>query len=69
LVLETIVAFGTGRAMFASNFPVDKLFSTYEALWSAFAAITSGFSEVERADLFSANASRVYRLDGHGASR
>jgi predicted TIM-barrel fold metal-dependent hydrolase len=69
LVLETIDAFGTGRAMFASNFPVDKLFSTYEALWLAFSAITSGFSVAERADLFAGNASRVYRLDGPGAAR
>jgi predicted TIM-barrel fold metal-dependent hydrolase len=62
LVLETISAFGTDRAMFASNFPVDKLFSTYEALWLAFSTITSGFSETERTDLFRGNASKTYRL-------
>ena len=31
-VLETIDTFGVERAMFASNFPVDRLFGTYEAL-------------------------------------
>ena len=36
-VLETIDTFGIERAMFASNFPVDRLFGRYEALWQAYA--------------------------------
>lgn len=63
LVLETIDAFGTERAMFASNFPVDKLFSSFPVLWSAFDAITSDLSKTERAALFCDNAIRAYRLD------
>ena len=35
-VLETIDMFGTDRCLFASNFPVDRLFSDYAALWRAF---------------------------------
>lgn len=31
-VEEAINAFGTGRCLFASNFPLDKLFSSYDAL-------------------------------------
>ena len=62
LVLETLEVFGTGRAMFASNFPVDKLFSTYVDLWGHFDAITAGFSQAERDALFSGNARRVYRV-------
>ena len=61
-VLETIDAFGTERAMFASNFPVDGLFGTYEALWSAYARIVAGASEGERAALFRRNAERIYRI-------
>jgi predicted TIM-barrel fold metal-dependent hydrolase len=62
LVYEVIAAFGVERAMFASNFPVDKLFSTFPVLWNAFDTITGGFSEHERAALFAGNARRVYRV-------
>lgn len=61
-VLETIDAFGIERAMFASNFPVDRLFGTYAALWHAYAAIVAGASDDERAALFVRNAERVYRI-------
>ncbi len=62
IVLETIEAFGTKRAMFASNFPVDKLYSDYPTVWRAFAAITSSLSEDERAALFRNNARATYRF-------
>ena len=62
LVLETIEAFGAHRAMFASNFPVDKLTSTYLGLWRAFDLITTEFTEPERANLFRVNATRIYRV-------
>lgn len=61
-VLETIDAFGVERAMFASNFPVDRLFSTYADLWHAYASIVSGASEREQAALFRGNAERIYRI-------
>ena len=62
LVLETIEAFGLGRSMFASNFPVDKLFSDFPTVWRAFVAITSGFSDIERAALFRDTARATYRI-------
>lgn len=62
LVLETIDAFGADRAMFASNFPVDRLYSGYAELWQAFDAIVGGASEEERAALFRTNAERIYRI-------
>lgn len=61
-VLETIEIFGTGRCLFASNFPVDRLFSSYAAVWAAYDEITREFSADERAALFCGNAERVYRL-------
>jgi predicted TIM-barrel fold metal-dependent hydrolase len=61
-VLEAIDAFSSARSMFASNFPIDGLHSSYPALWSAYAAIVSGGSESELAGLFHANARRYYRL-------
>ena len=68
LVLETLEAFGTDRAMFASNFPVDKLFSDYVRLWDAFAAIIAPLPEAEQAALLGGNARRIYRLESHTRS-
>ncbi len=62
LVLESIDAFGPERAMFASNFPVDKQYSDFVTVWRAFDAITAGFSEAERAGLFRDNARKHYRI-------
>jgi predicted TIM-barrel fold metal-dependent hydrolase len=62
LVLQLIDIFGSKRTMFASNFPVDKLYSNYADIWHAFLQITSAFPIGERRDLFSANAERIYRI-------
>jgi len=61
-VLETIDTFGCERAMFASNFPVDRLFATYEGLWSAYASIVKDLSDTEKDALFKSNAERIYRI-------
>lgn len=61
-VLDTINIFGVGRCMFASNYPVDMLFSSYADIWSAYDSITSDFSAAERDALFRLNAERYYRI-------
>ena len=61
-VLETIELFGTGRAMFASNFPTDKLFGSFDKHFDAYDTITADFSADERTALFGGNANRIYRL-------
>ncbi|HEX3861841.1 MAG TPA: amidohydrolase family protein [Stellaceae bacterium] len=61
--IETcIAAFGVDRAMFESNFPVDKGSGSYHVFWNAFKRIASGCSATEKAALFSGTASRFYRL-------
>jgi L-fuconolactonase len=61
--IETcIAAFGPERAMFESNFPVDKGSCSYAALWNAFKRIGAGCSAAEKAALFSGTAARFYRL-------
>ena len=57
-----IAAFGPARCMFESNFPVDKITSSYAVLWNAFKRLAAGASAAEKHALFSATASRVYRL-------
>jgi predicted TIM-barrel fold metal-dependent hydrolase len=61
-VHETIDTFGSDRAMFASNFPVDRLFGTYTALWNAYARIVGDASDSEKQALFVGNAQRFYRI-------
>jgi predicted TIM-barrel fold metal-dependent hydrolase len=61
-VLETIDTFGIDRCMFASNFPVDKLYSDFDTLYGAFHSITRDFSPDEKRRLFHDNAQRYYRL-------
>jgi L-fuconolactonase len=58
-----IDAFGVERCMFESNFPVDKGSYSYGAGWNAFKRLTQGASRAEKTSLFSATATRFYRLD------
>ena len=61
--IETCIeAFGTGRCMFESNFPVDKGSYSYRTGWNAFKRITAGCSAGERQQLFEGTACSVYRL-------
>ena len=61
--VETCIeAFGTKRAMFESNFPVDKVSYGYGVYWNACKRLAKGMSAAEKADLFHRTASRFYRL-------
>ena len=60
--METcIAAFGPDRAMFESNFPVDKGSCSYAMLWNAFKRITAGCSAAEKQALFAGTATKFYR--------
>jgi L-fuconolactonase len=64
--IETCIgAFGAERAMFESNFPVDKGSCGYAALWNAFKRIAAGCSAAETAALFAGTATKFYRLPDH----
>lgn len=61
--IETAIAlFGSSRCMFESNFPVDKVSSSYAVLWNAFKRITAAYSATEKASLYHDTAQRIYRL-------
>ena len=61
--VETCIgAFGPRRAMFESNFPVDKGSYGYGVFWNACKRLAQGASGPDKADLFHGTASRVYRL-------
>jgi L-fuconolactonase len=56
-----IEAFGVDRCMFASNFPVDAMYGTFDDLYASFSAVTAGLDGESRGKLFAGNAERVYR--------
>ena len=61
-VLHCIESFTPNRSLFATNWPVDKLFSSYETLVNAYDEITLSFSKTERESMFSKNAETLYNI-------
>lgn len=61
-VLGSIDAFGTNRVVFGTNWPVDRMYSSYPDVINAYAEIISGFARHEQAALFSGNAERLFRI-------
>ncbi|MEC7202298.1 MAG: amidohydrolase family protein, partial [Pseudomonadota bacterium] len=57
-----IELFGHKRAMFESNFPVDKISCSYHTLWNSFKVLTADYSADEKTKLYHDNSARVYRL-------
>jgi predicted TIM-barrel fold metal-dependent hydrolase len=61
-VLGCIEAFGVDRVVFGTNWPVDRLFSSYPDVINAYAAIISDFTKEEQTAMFSRNAERLFRI-------
>ena len=61
-VLTCIETFGVERAVFGTNWPVDRLFSSYGDVLDAYAEIIRDFSDAEQDALFNGNAKRIWRL-------
>ncbi|MBB5747663.1 amidohydrolase family protein [Brevundimonas variabilis] len=61
-VLTTIDLFGSERTMFASNFPVDRLYGDFSQHYEAYDALTADFSDADRRNLFAGTATAIYRL-------
>jgi predicted TIM-barrel fold metal-dependent hydrolase len=67
-VLECIDAWGPSRAFFGTNWPVDRLYSSYVDVVDAYRELVDDLTHDEKVALFSGNAERVFRLgrDGSG---
>ena len=61
-VLGSIEAFGVDRVIFGSNWPVDRMFSSYPDLINAYAKIISGFTTEEQTEMFSRNAEKLFGI-------
>ncbi len=62
MIADTVDMFGAERCMFGSNFPIEKLWTSYTALFNAFRDGTRGLSKKKQAAIFNDTAARVYRL-------
>ncbi|MGO4836803.1 amidohydrolase, partial [Rhizobiaceae sp. 2RAB30] len=62
IIEEMTAIFGTDRCLFGSNFPIEKLWTSYDALVAAFRAALATYSPVEQDAMFRGNAARIYRL-------
>ena len=62
VVRATIEIFGVDRCMFASNFPVDGLCASFDAIFTGFEAIVQDLTAADQRRLFHDNAARIYRL-------
>lgn len=60
--MACIDAFGPGRCMFESNWPVDRTAGRYGTVWNSFKRASAGFSEEEKKSLFSRTASKTYEI-------
>ena len=63
VVLAAIDLFGIGRAMFASNFPVDGLCASFDAIATGMLDILRPFAAGERKAFFHDNAVRIYDME------
>lgn len=61
-VLGSIDAFGTDRVVFGTNWPVDRMYSSYPDVINAYAEIIAGFTRQEQAAMFAGNAERLFRI-------
>lgn len=63
MVAESVRMFGAERCLFGSNFPIEKIWTSYSDLFEAFRAATASLPEVDQQQIFTNTARRVYRLN------
>jgi predicted TIM-barrel fold metal-dependent hydrolase len=62
VIQETVAIFGPNRCLFGSNFPIEKLWTSYASLVDAHRAALAGYGAPEQQALLQGNAIRIYRL-------
>ena len=62
MITDTEKLFGADRCMYGSNFPIEKLWTSYTQLFNAFQDGASGLSKKKQKAIFNDTAARVYRL-------
>jgi predicted TIM-barrel fold metal-dependent hydrolase len=60
--MTCVDAYGVERTILGTNWPVDRLYSSYPDVLDAYEELVRGFSEAEQVALFSRNAERIFRI-------
>ncbi|MBR1158979.1 amidohydrolase family protein [Bradyrhizobium elkanii] len=63
VMTDTVAIFDAERCLFGSNFPIEKLWTSYRDLVAAFKSAAERLSPAQRDAIFSTTAARVYRLE------
>ncbi len=61
-VLAAIQGFGSDRSMLATNWPIDRLYGSYDGLVDAYRTIVAELPPADRDDVLHGTADRVYRI-------
>ena len=62
VIRDTIQIFGIERTIYGSNFPFEKLFTSYADFLAAYRTVMSEYTEAEQRKVFYDNAVKFYRL-------
>lgn len=62
IVRETVTLFGPERCLFGSNFPIEKLWTSYAELIAAHRAALAGYPPADQEMILTGTAKRIYRL-------
>ena len=62
VVRETLAMFGAERCLYGSNYPIEKLWTTYDRIIAVMQECTAGLAAAQRRAVFYETAQRVYRL-------
>lgn len=62
IVADCVAMFGAERCLWGSNFPIEKLWTTYPALLGAHRDAALHLTDAEQRSIFNDTASRIYRL-------
>jgi predicted TIM-barrel fold metal-dependent hydrolase len=62
IVRETVTIFGAHRTLFGSNFPIEKIWTSYEELADAHAGAAAKLGEADARKVMHDTAMRVYRI-------
>ncbi|KAA0069232.1 amidohydrolase family protein [Tardiphaga sp. P9-11] len=62
IIAETVAMFGSDRCLFGSNFPIEKLWTDFRALYATFRKAIEQMTEVVQHDVLYNTAARLYRI-------
>lgn len=62
MLQTTVGMFGADRCLYGSNFPIEKLWTSYKKLFKAFEKAASTLSDKDQKNIFNDTAERIYQL-------